>query len=146
MNYNPITGFEPENISDFANELYEIKKFLRDLRDYEMYLRNEVGKVAAKSEYSSTVYVNLPYGDLKVIYPSQSWDYQSLKKLWENDSAKKYLRIEKIAPNLKEIKKLEKTSGDVVFMDLKNSILMCKKESLCPPTVTFIKNEEIKND
>lgn len=134
---NPITGEIVCTMSEVGRELSELKEFMGQMRAYELTLRAAVNSVCLRDESSLTSYIHCEKGRVKVTHSAPAWDNIQLKKLWDIEDAKKYLRIERIAPNLREIKKLEKETGGDEFLKLKSDILGCKRESTSLPTVIF---------
>lgn len=69
--------------------------------------------------------------------PSDSWEQKTLKELWETmpELSRQYLRIAKIDPQLREVDKLTRTSGDMDLERFKSALLAARQPSRGLPGV-----------
>lgn len=76
---------------------------------------------------------------LVIEYPADSWDNTILKKLWSErpDLARQYLRIERVAVQAKEVKKLKHESGDDNFASFRQALLAACRGRVGLPRVTM---------
>ena len=114
---------------------------------------DEIGKLAALKNNLRLAMWNLTQGTartrrlvtdrfkLKLEQPPDSWQQSTLKELWKDDpdQSKTYLRVATLAPNLREVKKMEQASGNERFTQYRDKLLGARQRSGSPPTVTFEK-------
>ena len=76
---------------------------------------------------------------LKVVFPAESFDGATLKRLWSEhpDYAARYLRVESIAPNMREVQKLKNEVGPAQFMDFREQLLGANRGITGRPTITI---------
>lgn len=76
---------------------------------------------------------------VKIEMPDDSWNNSLLKELWNSypQLAVKYLRIERIGPQLREVKKLKNESGDVAFQMFKSIMLKANEGPRGTPKITI---------
>ena len=76
---------------------------------------------------------------LKVVMPDTHWDQTLLKALWRDQYllATKYLRIERLAPQRIEVKKLRNEAGGEGFAQFRAALLSAESESTANPYITL---------
>lgn len=128
---------DADNVDALA-EMYEtVREEIARLRATESLLRVEIGKLATGDQNTQRL-----KGDrytVKVTKPKDVWQQSILKELAEEDpmQSKLYLRIQSYAPNLREINKLEATTGNERFERYKEKILSARQPSTAPPNVSI---------
>lgn len=112
-----------DNIDGMAEMLSKVKSQLEQLRTCEWMLRAAVAALARGE--GKTLRVRGERYRLKVELPDDSWNNAQLKAAWNRwpELAPKFLRIEAVAPQLREIKKLANESGPPDFELFKASVL-----------------------
>ena len=80
---------------------------------------------------------------LKLEQPPDTWQQSTLKELWKDDPTQSlvYLRVATLAPNLREVKKMEQASGNERFTTYRDKLLGARQRSGSPPKVSY---EEVK--
>jgi len=76
---------------------------------------------------------------IKVVLPGSTWDQRVLKDLWQNHyiDATKYLRIERLAPQAVEIKKLRNETGGPTFVHFRKTLLAAESDSTANAYITL---------
>lgn len=134
---NPITRKAvPVDDADALIELVDaVNEKLRELYD----ARDRAAlALAEKAEGTGkTRYVRGYKRVCKVEMPATSWDNARLKEAWYAYPAlaDEYLRVERIAPRLREVEKLRNTSGPPDFEQFKQMVLGAEREPTAPPRI-----------
>ena len=90
---------------------------------------------------TKTGHIKTDHYTVKVEQPDDAWSQAMLKQVWSSwDDANTYLRIGSLAPNLREVKKLENTSGDETFEAWKKVLLDARQPSGAAPKITVKEN------
>lgn len=79
---------------------------------------------------------------VKLEFPKPNWDSTGMRRLWDEfpSLAQRYMRIERLAPQLREVAKLRETTSDRVdHQEFKRRMLACETESNAPPRVVVEK-------
>ena len=116
--------------------LADVKEQASRLQVIATLLRIAIGNLASAEKTSRVITDKFA---IKVVRPNETWDQSVLKNAWKSwpPAQKTYLRIATLAPNLVEIKKLEKSTGDDDFMQWREALLAARKPSNSPPTCTI---------
>ena len=138
---DPITGeiVDFDSIDDLIDS-YERMKTLND----RLYAHIVICKQVLAKHTVGTTKTRRVIGErraAKIEMPDDSWDNKTLKELWEQDQelAKQYLRIEKIAPQMREVKKLLASNGNEKFQNFRNRLLAANNGPSGNPTITIEK-------
>lgn len=125
------------DVDDLIGMYRGVKEECDKLRVYEMALRHAIS-THAKGDQKTQRVVGFQY-TVKLTYPDDYWTQAILKELWDEDpqQSKTYLRISQLAPNLREVKKLEAASGNERFEQYKQRLLSARQPSNSPPTVSI---------
>jgi len=77
----------------------------------------------------------------KLTFPSDGWDNSILKEAWESypQFRDEYLRINKIDPRVREVKKLIDTAGPPDLTSFRDMVSSAQREATSPPTVKIEK-------
>lgn len=126
-----------QDVDDLAETLKGVKSEIDSLRAYEILLRSAIAQHAKGEQKTQRVVGNRL--TVKLTYPDDYWQQSILKELWEADpdQSKIYLRIATLAPNLREVKKLEAAHGNERFESYKKRLLEARQPSSSPPSVTI---------
>ena len=137
----PLTGevIEGGDI-DGLLDTYERVKAHKDVLDAAMsQMRYLIGSLSMKAG-SRTTRVAGTTKIAKIVWPANKWDQQAMKVLrtmYEEDYGPRYIRIDRVAPNLREVKKLRATTGGESFTTFKKALLAAESPSTAPPTITI---------
>lgn len=128
---------DTENLDDLLGALNVVKTELAELREFERALREVVFRKSTGD--TKTRRVISDRFEAKLTLPDDNWDQKVCKWAWANfpDLASVYLRIGTILPNLREVKKLESSSGDAEFLKFREVLLSARSPSTAPPTVSI---------
>ena len=126
-----------DNVDEMWDLLALVKEQQQRLKEIEYSLRGCIGFLT-----EGTKKTRRDVGDkhtVKLSYPGDYWSQQVLKELARDEAemSKLYLRIATYAPQLREIKKLESTTGNERFETYKAKILSARQPSTSPPTVSL---------
>lgn len=139
---NPVSGeiVDPESIDDLISCYEQIDRFDKAIYAVKQRIKS---LLLAKTEGDAvTRRVQGEKRIAKLELPAESFDQTTLKQLWEQhpELAEQYLRIERLAVNMKDFKKLRGTSSDrpelVAFRD---ALTAASKGRTGSPTVTVEK-------
>lgn len=125
-----------DNIDELIDLLQVVKGELESLRSCEYSLRSALG-VLAQGTRKTTRLVGTKFR-AKVSWPDPTWQQTTLKELWQEDpqQSQTYLRIATLAPNLREVKKMEETYGNERFETYKAKLLGARQPATSPPSIT----------
>jgi len=127
-----------EDVDGMVELLQSVKDQIARLRDVERTLRTSIA-LHSKAETKTSRIQGRRYR-IKVVQPDPYWAQAELKEVWLKwDCAKAYLRVATLAPNMREVKKLEAMSGSPEFERWKLKLLSARSESTSPPTITVEK-------
>lgn len=132
---DPLTGeIIPEHDADALCEaLQRIQAEQGRLRSGELAMRGALARLATGDE--RTAHVIGARFRATIERPAPTWDNATLRRLWEErPEARAYLRLEKVAPALREIAKLRKSSGPGVE-SFRDELLAAEKPSSGVPSV-----------
>lgn len=131
-----------DSIDEMARLLEHVKEQQARLKACEYELRESLGKLTTSEK--KTRHLKGESIEVKLTYPSPSWSQPVLKELVKEDPdmSALYIRVSSYAPNLKEVNKLETTSGTERFEKYKAKILSARSESNQPPSVSIKKKDE----
>lgn len=134
----PLTG-EMVSLSDVDGliDLYErVDAFDKKLYAVKLAVRHMLGQMVVDCE-SKTRYVQGRRRKGKLTLPDETWDNSILKEAWFSfpKLASIYLRISEIKPNLREVKKLLKTSGDKSVEVFRDMVARARREPSGEPTL-----------
>jgi hypothetical protein len=134
---HPFRGFsiDASDIDQMADLLVAVQNEIKQLRVCEYLIRGQLGGMAEGE--LKTRRLKGETHTLRIEMPADYWDQGTLKELWKRDEmqAKEYLRIATLAPNLREVKKLENCSGNERFEKFKHDLLGARMPSSSPPRV-----------
>lgn len=79
----------------------------------------------------------------KLTIPKDNWDQMTLRRLYmtSHETAKRFMKIERFAPKLREIDKLERMDGDEEFNFFRKELLNARKPSEALPRVEIEVND-----
>lgn len=142
---NPLTGeIIEQTYDDLAENIHMVNEYIKHLSYFVRQARVILAEMSPKAEDSYTSYARGEKYRIKIVYPANQWDNNSLQNAWNfYPEYRQYLRISKIEPNMREIKKLKKEIGDSNFQKFKEIVLAAERESNSPPVITIV--EEIKH-
>jgi|SRR5882757_183659 len=142
---NPLTGeIIEQTYDDLAENIHMVNEYIKHLSYFVRQARVVLSEMSPKAEDGYTYYARGERYRIKIVYPVNQWDNNSLQNAWNSyPEYRQYLRISKIEPNMREIKKLKKEIGDDNFQKFKELVLAAERESNSPPVITIV--EEMKN-
>lgn len=125
-----------DNIDELVDLLQVVKNEIESLRSCEYSIRSALGAIAQGDRKTQRL-----RGDkhrVKITWPDDTWQQTTLKELWQADPQQSgiYLRIATLAPNLREVKKMEETYGNERFEAYKQKLLSARQPATSPPSVT----------
>lgn len=136
---DPTTGVQvpTSDIDELAEAHDRIERSLRVLQAAAKLIRMAIARRA--SQEARTVRVRGERHRLRVEWPPMNWAQPVLKALWAAHPvlAPKYLRIDRLAPQAREIAKLRKESGPDEFMTFRERLLAAEEPSTAPPRVVL---------
>ena len=125
-----INGRDPDAMCE---ALQRIQAQVAQLRSAELSLRHALGELAMSEARTSHVVGRRFRATIE--RPAATWDNATLRRLWdEMPEARAYLRIERVAPALREIAALKKSNGPGVEA-FREALLAAEKPSTGAPTV-----------
>jgi hypothetical protein len=136
--YRSQVGARRDSIDELVDMLQTVKGEIESLRSCEMSLRAALAAMCSGSR--KTQRLSGERFKVKLTWPDDTWQQSTLKELWTGDPQQSatYLRIATLAPNLREVKKLEETfSGNERFLTYKEKLLSARQPATNPPTVTL---------
>ena len=139
-------GAMTNDVDALASVLAVVKEQMARLKQCEYDLRTAIGNLARGDTKTQRVQGN--EWTCKVEFPNTSWSQPVLKKLWENNHYQEtglvptYLKIATLGVQLREVNKLRTTSGNQLFEEFKEQLLLAEQESGSPPTTTPVKQSE----
>ena len=142
--FNSMVFAHTDDVDEMWTMLDHVKFHLKCLRDVEYQLRNCIGFLT-EGEAKTRRVVGKEH-TVKLTFPSDVWTQSTLKELALDDAdmSKLYLRIATYAPQMKEVKKLESTSGTERFEAYKEKLLSARQPSGSPPVVTLETSTTVK--
>ena len=132
---DPITGevINPQDADALCEALARVQEQSATLRSAELAMRHAIGALANSDTRTARV-VGHRY-QASVERPATTWDNATLKRLWEEvPEARRYLRIDRVMPALREVGALRKSSGPGVEA-FRDALLSAEKPSTGAPTV-----------
>lgn len=125
-----------DNIDQLVELLQAVKGEIESLRSCEMAIRSALAAIAQGDR--KTQRLRGEKWKIKLTWPDDSWQQTPLKELWQEDpqQSQVYLRIATLAPNLREVKKMEETYGNERFEAYKAKLLGARQPATSPPSVT----------
>lgn len=132
---DPITGevLDPGSADQLCAALDRLLPRLVELRAAEQSLRRAIGALALGER--RTEHVVGHEWRATVERPATTWDRSTLKRIWEqHEAARRYLRIEAIAPQLREVDQLRRSSGPGVEA-FREELLAAERPSEAAPVV-----------
>lgn len=135
--------FRPSLKADAGNidgliDLYETLTNERNQLDSVIYSIRTMIQAASAGE-KKTRRVQGERRRVKLEMPPDSWDQAALKTAWHDfpQHAERLLRIDRLSPRLREVAKLENTSGTRDFQVFRGIILGARREATRPATITI---------
>lgn len=130
--------------SDDTDALIDLFEVVKDLGGIQYAAKVEIARrLEAKTDSEAkTRRVVGKRRKCKIEMPSETWDNSILKEAWNSypELAASYLRIDKVAVQAREVKKLAETSSDQkTFCQFRQMVLAAKKPATGMPTVTVEK-------
>ena len=136
---HPLTGRvidtdDPDELIDLFEELKEI-----DGRLYVAKIEIQRSLAARCENKKKTERVAGRRRVARIEHPSTTWNNAKLKEVWNSypELAPKYLRIESVAPQLREVDKLRGTSGPPDLETVKKMILDAEQQPTANPRLTI---------
>lgn len=136
---DPLTGeIIPERDADALCEaLQRIQAEQARLRQGELAMRGALARMAPEGD-ERTAHVIGSRFRATIERPAPTWDNGTLRRLYEErPEARPYLRLEKVAPALREVAKLRKSSGPGVE-SFRDELLAAEKPSSGIPSVKVV--------
>ena len=135
---------DPSDIDAVCKSIEVVKEELAKLREYEHTLRYSLARISLDETKTRRVKGNKYVAVLTS--PDDYWSQAGIKQIekvsefhdWFND----FFRIATYAPNLREIKKMESTTGHPIFESFKAHVLACRTPSIGPPSVKIERMED----
>lgn len=101
-------------------------------------------------------FAELSYGDartrrvrgerhrVRLEMPANTWNQKKLREAWDDFPAiaQEFIRIERLAPKLREVKKIQEESGPRDFLAFRKLLLEAEEPSNAPPRVTLESDTE----
>ena len=135
--YRPNMKAKPGEVDELVN-LYETMKQERDQLDFAiMQIRQTLQAMSVGDK--KTRRIQGANRRIKLTMADDSWDQEALKTAWHDfpQYAENALRIERLAPRLRELNKWESMSGDRQFEVCKKMVLGARRPSTRPATITI---------
>ena len=137
---------EAGDIDGMAIMLTNVKAEIAKLRATECILRTQLANMTTGDAKTRRLVGEMV--KLKIEMPSDMWQQSVLKTLWVDDveMSSIYLRVDRLAPNLREVKKLENASGNARFAEYKRRLLSARQASTSLPVVTVENAEDLTSE
>lgn len=134
--FRPALKVDRDNIDQLVELLQVVKNEIESLRSCEYSIRSALGAIAQGDR--KTQRLRGEKHKVKITWPDDTWQQTALKELWQEDpqQSQVYLRIATLAPNLREVKKMEETYGNERFEAYKAKLLGARQPATSPPSVT----------
>lgn len=138
---DPTTGelVELHDVDQLIDCLERVEAHDRLIYSIKSQVKQAIAALADRKDDAKTVRVRGHRRRAKIEFPGTTWDNSKLKEAWHSypNLRDQALRIEKIAPMLREVNKMRGESGPPDFEQFKRMILGAEKPSTANPTVTI---------
>jgi hypothetical protein len=140
---DPMTGevVSAVDADGLCEALARIQGEQARLRVAELAMRHALGTLAA-SETRTAKIVGRRF-EARIERPGSTWDNSTLRRLWdEYPEARRYLRIERVAPAMREVAQLRKSNGPGVEA-FRDALLAAEKPGSGAPTVKIVTLDKV---
>lgn len=140
---DPITGeiVALDDADALCESLARIQAESGRLRVAEVAIRHALGALVVAETRTAKI-IGRRY-EARIERPGSSWDNATLRRLWdEYPTARQYMRIERIAPAMREIALLRNSNGPGVD-PFKEQLLGAEKPSSAPPSIRIVERAKI---
>lgn len=141
---DPTTGevIDPKNVDQLAEAYAKIDALAREYGEALRAIRTALGELSEGD--ARTRRVRGEHHRVKLEMQPPNWNQKKLREAWDGfpKLAEEFIRIERFAPKLREVKKLDSESGNESFEIFKALILSAEEPSTSPPRVVLETDSE----
>ncbi len=133
----PNAPVDPSNIDGMAIMLQVVSEEIGKLAELKNNLRTAMWRLTEGTAKTRRLVTDR--FKLKLEQPADTGQQSTLKELWKDDPTQSlvYLRVATLAPNMREVKKMEQASGNERFTQYRDKLLGARQRSGSPPKVSF---------